>query len=68
MLIDGSQKAEKPFSNAVFIWAPVSVSITVRLPNGRIVNISPQVISPGCSPADDGGVTRRSARMPPELV
>ena len=67
MLIAGSQKAEKPFSNAVFICAPVSVSMTVRLPNGRTANISPHVISPGCSPAV-GGVTRRSARRPPELV
>src|SRR5512144_423905 len=54
VLIDVSQKAEKPFSNAVFTCAPVRVRIVVRLPNGRTANTSPHVISPGCSPAVGG--------------
>jgi len=57
----------KPFRNAVSSWAPVSVRITDRLPNGSTANISPQVISPGCSPAL-GGAKTRFARRPPELV
>ena len=63
----GLQDGRNPLVNAVSSWAPVSVSITVRLPNGRTENISPQVISHGCSPAL-GGVQLRSARRPPELV
>src|SRR4051794_4558801 len=54
VLIEVLQKAEKPFTNAACAWAPVSVRIVVRLPNGRTANTSPQVISPGCSPADGG--------------
>ena len=48
------QTGEKPLRNACSSCAPVSVSMTVRLPNGRTANISPQVISHGCSPALGG--------------
>ena len=65
--IAGLQAGEKPLRNACSSWAPVSVSMTVRLPNGSTENISPQVISHGCSPAV-GGAQLRSARRPPELV
>ncbi len=61
------QDGEKPFRNACSNCAPVSVSITVRLPNGRTENTSPQVISHDASPAL-GGSQSRSARNPPELV
>jgi len=50
----GSQNGLKPFRKACSICAPVNVSMTVRLPNGRTENISPQVISPSCSPAVGG--------------
>jgi hypothetical protein len=50
----GSQNGVNPLRKAVFIWAPVRVSITVRFPKGRTANISPQVISPFCSPALGG--------------
>src|SRR5664279_1873868 len=56
-----------PLSRACSNCAPVSVSSTVRLPNGNTADTSPQVISPGCSPAA-GGANTRSARRPPELV
>src|SRR3954447_5166761 len=59
VLIAGLQNAEKPFVNASSSLAPVSVRITVRLPNGRTENTSPQVTSPAASPAL-GGVTTRS--------
>src|SRR4051812_8031890 len=54
VLIDVSQNAEKALSIPVLTCAPVSVRIVVRLPNGRTAKTSPQVISPGCSPADGG--------------
>ncbi len=41
------QTGENPFRNACRSWAPVSVRIIVRLPNGSTANISPQVISHG---------------------
>ena len=63
----GSQNGVKPFTNACRSWSPVSVRITVRLPNGRTANISPHVISPTASPAA-GGAMRRSCRRPPEFV
>jgi hypothetical protein len=59
----GLQTGLKPVSSASRSCAPVSVRITVRLPNGSTANTSPHVISPGASPAL-GGVTRRSARRP----
>ena len=46
----GSQNGVKPLRNACLQLGPVRVRITVRLPNGSTANISPQVISPGCSP------------------
>ena len=61
------QNGENPLMNAVFIWAPVSVSTTVALPNGRTANSSPSVITHEPSPAL-GGSHGRSARRPPEFV
>src|SRR5689334_4982637 len=58
VLIAELQTAEKPFTNPAFTWAPVRVMITERLPNGSTPNISPQVISPGCSPADGGEMNK----------
>src|SRR4249919_464832 len=52
--IAGLQTGENPFRYACSICAPVSVRMTVRLPNGSTENISPQVISHGCSLADGG--------------
>ena len=46
--IDGSQTGLSPLSSASVSCSPVSVRITVRLPNGSTANTSPQVISPGC--------------------
>ncbi len=45
----GSQAGLNPLSSASVSWAPVSVSITVRLPNGSTAKTSPHVISPGAS-------------------
>ena len=58
----GLQIGEKPLRNACSNWAPVSVSITVRLPKGSTANISPQVISPGCSPALGGATVEVGAQ------
>ena len=65
--IDALQNGLNPLSSALRRCSPVSVRITVRLPNGSTAKTSPQVIWPACSPAE-GGVTRRSARRPPEFV
>ena len=65
--IAGLHTGEKPLRKACSSCAPVSVSMTVRLPNGRTANISPHVISHAASPAL-GGLQSRSARSPPELV
>ena len=40
----------------------------MRLPNGSTANISPQVISPGCSPGARRRDRRCPARRPPEFV
>src|SRR5690242_14862782 len=48
------QTGLNPLSIACSSCAPVSVMITVRLPNGSTANTSPQVISFGCSPAVGG--------------
>ena len=63
----GWQNGVNPFRNAVRSWSPVIVMIVVRLPNGSTANTSPQVISPGGSPAL-GGAKKMSWRSPPELV
>ena len=63
----GWQNGVNPLMNAVRSWSPVIVRIVVRLPNGSTAKTSPQVISPGASPAL-GGVKKRSWRRPPELV
>jgi hypothetical protein len=52
--IAGSQTGVNPLRSASVSCAPVSVSITVRFPNGSTANTSPHVTSPGCSPADGG--------------
>ena len=68
MATDGSHTGLNPLSMAAVSCAPVSVSITVRLPNGSTANTSPHVTSPGCLTRRWRAETSDVGRRPPELV
>src|SRR6478752_735436 len=67
VLIAVLQTAEKPLTNDALTWAPVRVSTTVAFPKGSSANISPAVMTPSPSPADDEA-NGKSTRRPPEFV
>ena len=54
-------------SGKVSMVMVIPFDFSKNLAKGRTANISPQVISPGCSPAV-GGANNKSWRRPPELV